>query len=142
MRPSKYRNFLIGLIVSILLVVIVLLLFYPSQGVPGNLFVVTYLIHMLALLVGVILFLLRLFRLAPLPPMLERIMDPVNNPQKFIYIFIGCINLVLGIAALVLCFIGKVNGNMISDFWPHLVLAVVLLSDSLVISKEKNQSYV
>lgn len=142
MRPNKYRNLFKGLISSILLVVTVFLLFYPSQGVPGNLFVVTYLIHMLALLMGVVIFLLRLFRLASLPPMLERIMDPVNNPQKFIYIFIGCVNLVLGITALVLYFIGKVNSNMIADFWPHLVLAVGLLSDSLVISKEKKQSYV
>jgi hypothetical protein len=142
MRPNKYRNLFKGLIASILLVVIVLLLFYPSQGVPGNLFVITYLIHVIALLLGVILFLLRLFRLASLPAMLEQIIDPVNNPQKFIYIFIGCVNLVLGITALVLYFIGKVNSNMMADFWPHLVLAAVLLLDSLIISKEKNQSYV
>jgi hypothetical protein len=135
------KNIAWSLLASSLLAVLVLILFYPAQGVPGNLFVVTVLVHLLFLLLGCLTFVLRLFRLAPLPEKLDRFLDPVNNPARFFYIFMGIGNLILGVLPFVLHYLGTVNTGMITEFWPHLPLAAVLLVDSFVIGTAKGKLF-
>ena len=130
------------MVASLLLAAIVYLLFYKSQGVPDNLFVVSYFLHIIVLGLGILVFFLRLLRLAPLPVSLEKFLDGLNNPQRFFYIFMGTANVLFGVGAIILYLFAGANSSIISEFWPHLVLAAVLLSDSFILSKEKIQSYV
>jgi len=141
MKP-RYKNLLKAVVASLLLAVIIYIPFRNPEGVPGNLFVVCILFHLMALGVGIFAFLLRLFRLAPLPVSIEKFLDGLNNPERFFYIFMGTVNILFGIGAIVLYLFGSANKSIISEFWPHLVLAAILLSDSFIISKEKNKSYV
>ena len=138
----RYKNLLKAVVASLLLAVTIYIPFRNSEGVPGNLFVVSILFHLMAIWVGIFAFFLRLFRLAPLPDTVEQFLDGLNNPGRFFYIFMGTLNCLIGVGAVILNIIGLANRNIITEFWPHLVLAVVLLSDSFIFSKEKKQSYI
>jgi hypothetical protein len=138
---SRYKNLLIGVLGSIFLAVLIYAFFNQSQGVPGNLFVISYLAHLGVLWLGIFAFFVRLFRLAPLPLTIEKILDGINNPGRFFYIFMGTSNLLIGLGAIILNFLGFINRNILFDLWPHIVVGPVLLIDSFVITTNCRQHF-
>jgi len=137
----RNKNLLKAIVASLLLAVIIYISFRGSQGVPGNLFVVSILFHLMALWVGVFVLFLRLFRLAPLPANVETFLDGLNNPARFFYIFMGTLNSLIGIGAIIVNIVGLANKNIIMEFWPHLIIGPILLIDSFLLPKISKNSY-
>jgi len=137
----RYKNLLKAVIASLLLAVIIYISFRRSQGIPGNLFVVSILFHLMALWVGIFVFFLRLFRLAPLPVSVETFLDGLNNPVRFFYIFMGTLNTLIGVGAIIMNIVGLANKNIITEFWPHLIIGPVLLIDSFLLPKRSKNSF-
>lgn len=138
---SRYKNLLKAVVASLLLAGIIYIVFCKSEGVPGNLFVVSIVLHLVALWVGIFALFLRLFRLAPLPASVESFLDGVNNPARFFYIFMGTLNTLTGIGAMTMHLIGLANKNIIAEFWPHLIIGPILLIDSFLLPHTSQNSY-
>ena len=112
---SKTKYLAFAILISICFTWLCLERFYPSEGVPGMLYVISIVAQFSFLISGAILFVFRI------SGFLKR--------GNFFYILVGVVNVWLSILSFLLHFLNRVEVSMIWAFLPNLLVGILLLID-------------
>lgn len=115
----KYRNLLISIAIVAVWVLVNFIAFYPDKQGLGSTFGVSIL-YMLtgygALMLGVLLLLLRIFKIW-------------KNPGALLYVLIGVVNIAIGLIAIGLYFFHLADREWLNKSLLNLLVGVLIISD-------------
>ena len=117
MLPNKLRNVAISLILDALAVS--LILFLSARQNSGDILVVylwTKLVTLIALSAGILILILRGFRV-------------IDRDRNLLYTFLGTTNIILGLGGICFYLLGKINLVGLHDTMPNLFIGVVITAD-------------
>lgn len=115
MKVIKNKNLLISILLCIAITGLCIYLYYPIEGTPGLLFVITWILHFAFLILGPILFVFRI--------------SGFMRRENFFYAFVSVSNMWIGVFLYFLYFIHKVDAVVFWEFLPNILMGVLLLSD-------------
>ena len=121
---NKYHNLSLSCGIIVLSTIAILLMYYPSPGDFGPKFgvsIIYILISNTVLPMGVFVLVLRLIRV-------------LKKNTGLIYIFLGIINLFIGLLAIYLFFAGTVEMSWLNRCFLNLLVGFVIISDAFIIS--------
>jgi hypothetical protein len=139
MQMGKLKKLIISLLICLAITALIIVTYYPSQDIPGNLFVITILIHFTIFLLGALCLFLRVVQVMGVPDKLSTLISPLSCPDRFLYIFSSVGNTWMGIASIVLHLMGRTNLFLVKEFLPNLLVGVILLGD-VFLSRTKAQT--
>jgi len=122
----KQNNLLLSFIILALLTSIIIFVFYPSTSKLGNTFdlAVAFLFsRYFGLYIGVALILLRILRV-------------LKNNNTLIYIFIGLLNISLGILSLVLAVSNNMDSSVFNLIIVNEVVGAIIFMDIMVLNSK------
>lgn len=118
----KAKNIIVSVGITLTFACLVLLLFYPSGSPLGNLFSIFFILiimHYVALVYGVLVLCMRLFKL-------------LKNNELLVYLLAGTINVFLSIAGITLYSIDQADDEWLKKCLLNLLIGVLIVGDGLV----------